>query len=523
MGTYHFQVVAADAQGNTGQQTYALVIADRDAASPEAVPNSPVDGVVRSGSLMLPPDLPPGQVGIPYRVPLVVMGGTAPYQVTVEGLLPQVRALDERRVEFILPEPFAPFLIQAGASLMPKHVLEESIRQTDDKGDPLFLKTWGIDTPPTQLVGAGPYTMREYVPGQRLVYDVNPYYWKAGLPRIGRVIVRIVDSQETSLLQFRSRETDVYAVRGSDFPLLKREEDRDQFTIYELGATLDNNFIMLNQTVARDPQTNQPFVDPRKSRWFTDRRFRQAIAYALDRQMMVNSVLRGLGEIQHSPISPSSPFHLSPQQGLPIYNYDPARARQVLQDAGYRYDSDNRLRDPDNNLVRFTLNTNAGNSLREATGSLIQANLDQIGITVDFNPIAFNTLVQKFDRREWDAILLSFGGGGTEPNNGSNVWRSDGRLHAWNLGSQSSNPAAGVVVTDWEREIDQLFVAGVREQDLEKRRAYYNRFQQIVQEQLPLIGTMNPLVLTAMRNRLGGRDPRPIVGSLWNLDELILE
>lgn len=440
------------------------------------------------------------------------------------GALPQVRALDERRIEFVLPEPFAPFLLQAGSPILPKHILEPTVEQLDSRGNPLFLQTWGIDTPVQQLVGAGPYVMQEYTPGQRLVYRPNPYYWKGeGIPRIERVILRIVDSEDTALLQFRSGETDVFSVRGRDFQLLKREEERDQFTIYNLGQTLNNSFFAFNLSRARNPQTGRPFVDPVKSRWFNDLNFRRAVAHAMNRQFYVDSVLQGLGQIQHSVFSPASPFYLSPEEGLPTYDYNPEKARQLLLDAGYTYDAEGHLRDSEGNRVRFTLLTNAGNNQREATGALIKADLERIGITVDFTPIAFNTLVQRTDSRDWETLLLGFGGGGTEPNNGSNIWRSDGRLHLFNLGDLPGNPAEGVEVSDWEREIDRIFIEGVRELDFEKRKALYDRFQIIIQEQLPQIGTFNPLVLSALRNRIQGVDPRPILGPLWNLDQLYIQ
>lgn len=447
-----------------------------------------------------------------------------------DGSLPQVRALDSRQVEFVLPEPFAPFLIQAGSPIMPRHSLEPTIDAVGDTGNPAFLQVWDIQTPVRDILSSGPYQLTEYTPNQRVVYQANPHYWRnldpdreAALPRIPSLVIRIVDSQDTAFLQFRSRELDSYSVRGSDFRLLKQEEERDQFTIYELGATLNNNFITFNQTVARDPETGEPFLDPIKAAWFRDLRFRQAVAHALDRQGLVDGVLQGLGEVQSYTISPASPFHLSPEQGAPRYDYDPDRARELLLEAGFVYGSDGFLQDGSGHRVRFTLQTNAGNNEREATGSRIQADLAAIGITVDFSPIAFSTLVERLNSRNWEAIILSFGGGGVEPNNGANIWRSSGRLHIWNLGSQPGNEAEGVEVTDWEREIDQIFAAGTRELELEQRKPLYDRFQIIAQEQLPLIGTFNPLTLTAVRNRVEGVDPRPILGTLWNLDELTVE
>lgn len=446
-----------------------------------------------------------------------------------EGSLPQVRALDQRRIEFVLPEPFAPFLIQAGSPIMPRHILKPAIDDVDDEGNPAFLRTWDIQTPVEQIISSGPYIISEYTPNQRVIYQANPYYWKnqdpslAPSPRIPTLVIRLVDSQDTEFLQFRSRELDSYNVRGSDFRLLKQEEERDQFTIYELGATLNNNFLAFNQSIATQPESGQPFVDPVRSRWFRDLRFRQAVAHALDRQGLVDGVLQGLGQVQHYTISPASPFHLSPEEGAPRYNYDPELARSLLLEAGFEYGEDGFLRDEAGNRVRFTLQTNAGNNEREATGSRIQADLAAIGITVDFNPVAFNTLIERINSREWEAILLSFGGGWVEPNNGANIWRSSGRLHLWNLGSQPGSEADGVEVTEWEREIDSIFAQGTRELDFESRKRLYDRYQIIAQEQLPLIGTFNPLVLTAVRDRVEGVDPRPILGTLWNLDELTVE
>ncbi|MEM9155226.1 MAG: ABC transporter substrate-binding protein [Cyanobacteria bacterium P01_F01_bin.33] len=439
------------------------------------------------------------------------------------GKLPQVNLLSDRQLEFVLPEPFAPFFQIASSPVMPAHIFREAV-STDVSEDKLpFLRMWGVDTPVREMLSSGPYELVEYVPNQRITYRANPYYWKTAaddteLPRIQTIIQGIVASQDTQLIQFRSGDADLLEVRGSDFQLLKQEEESAQFNIFNLGPTLDNSFIAFNLSKGSNPDRGKPVVNPIKSKWFNDVNFRRAVSYALDRQTLIDSVLRGLGEPQFSVISSASPFHLSPAQGLPIYNYSPAKARETLLDAGYQYDNAGLLRDRDGNQVRFTLNTNVGNTVREAIGAIVKSNLADIGMTVDFVPIEFNTLVRKISgSHEWEAVMLSFGGGGTEPNSGANIWRSTGALHMW-------NPAGlpGAEVYDWEQEIDRLFIAGVRELDFDKRKQLYDSFQTIVQEQLPLIGTVNRLVLVAMRDRLEGADPRPILGTLWNLDELAI-
>ncbi|MEL7475573.1 MAG: ABC transporter substrate-binding protein, partial [Cyanobacteria bacterium J06555_12] len=135
--------------------------------------------------------------------------------------------------------------------------------------------------------------------------------------------------------------------------------------------------------------------------------------------------------------------------------------------------------------------------------------------------IDFGILDQKLTTTfDWEAVMLSLGGGGTEPNSGANVWRSTGNLHLWNPTGRNGQALEGREVTDWERELDAIFSQGTKELEFDRRKELYDRFQIIVQEQLPLIGTVNPLSLVAVRDRVLGADPRPILGELWNLEEL---
>ena len=443
--------------------------------------------------------------------------------------LPNLRVVGERQIEFILPEPFAPFLQVVGTPIVPKHILASTIEQQDSEGNSLFRTTWGQDTPVDQLVGNGPFVLSAYSPNQRVEYQPNPYYFRQGengssLPKLQRFVRQIVASQDNQLLQFRSGSLDFYTLRGSDFQLLKQEEEKGGFTIHNLGPTLNNSFFCFNQSAGRNRETGKPLVDPIKSRWFRDVTFRQAVSFAVHRQRWIDSVLRGLGAPQISPISPASPFHLSAEDGsLPLYPYDPERAKQLLIDGGYRYNSKGRLLDSEGNFVRFTLNTNVGNSEREAIGAQIVSDLDRVGITVDFVPIEFGTLVNQITNTyDWDAVMLSLGGGGIEPNSGANVWRNTGKLHLWNPAGGDGQEIVDRVVTDWEREIDDIFSQGTKELDFAKRKQLYDRFQVIVQEQLPLISTVNPLSLVAVRDRVINADPHPILGDLWNLDELII-
>lgn len=461
-----------------------------------------------------------------YFNPAIPSGVSDILRIGDEGLFPTVTKLDERRVEFAVPEPFAPFLRYAGGiSILPEHVLEPTVNEMDMDGNPRFIATWGTDTPPADIVGNGPYRMVSYNPGQRVIFERNPHYWKGeeGQPQpyIDRFVLQIVESTDASLLQFRSGGLDIISVPPENFALLKREEDRGAFAIYEDGPRPGTNFISFNlNTGSRD---GKPLVDPIKSAWFTNPDFRRAVAYAIDRDTMINNIFQGLGEPQSSPISVQSPYYIPPSEGLETYDYSVETAKGLLEDTGFEYSDAGELLDSDGNLVRFTLNTNAGNKVREGIGAQIKRDLLDIGIQVDFQPIAFNTLVDKLTNTlDWDCHMMGFTGG-VEPNSGANIWRTDGTLHTFNQGAPPGQPPfEGRIIYDWEQEISDLYVQAAQELDEEKRKALYAETQRLTQEYLPLIYLVNPLSLGAIRNRVDNVKYSALGGALWNLEELKL-
>lgn len=429
--------------------------------------------------------------------------------------LPEVRALDDRRVEFRLPEPFAPFFSSAGLGIFPAHILQESVRTLDDEGKPEFLSKWSVSTPPEEIIVNGPYQVESYATSQRIIFRRNPYYWQDPKPFIERVFWQIVENQDVELVRFRSKDLDSMSVSPEYFSLLKREEDRSNFTIYNGGPAYGTRFITFN--LNKGSREDKPLVDPVRSRWFNTLEFRQAIAHAIDRDKTIDNVYRGLGEPQNSHISVQSPFY---DPTVKSYDYDLNRARELLRSAGFSYDEEDRLIDRDGNRVRFTLLTNAGNKVREAIGAQIKQDLDAIGIQVDFNPVAFSVLVDKLTNTlEWECILIGFTGG-NEPNSGANLWNPDGNLHMFNQKPRAGEPLVGREVADWEARISELYVQGASELDLEKRKAIYAETQQLSQEYLPMINLVNSLAFTAVRDRFEGIRYSPLGGAFWNLEDI---
>lgn len=448
-------------------------------------------------------------------------------RVGEQGLFPQVRALDQRRVQFIAPEPFAPLLRYAGGiAILPKHALASYVFSTGSDGNPRFLSAWGTDTPPSEIICSGPYRLSGYRVSERLLFEKNPYYWQKddlgnALPYIGRFVIQIVESTDTSLLQFRSGGLDIVSITPEYFALLKREESRGGFEIYDGGPSLSTTFICFNLNKAS--RNGKPLVDPVKSAWFNSVKFRQAIAHATDRQTMLNNIFQGLGSPQNSPISMQSPYYLPPEQGLPVYDYNPEKAKQLLQEAGFKLNSSGRYVDADGNLVRFNLITNAGNKIREGMGAQIKQDLDKLGMQVDFQPIAFNTLVSKLsDSLEWDCTLLGLTGG-VEPDGGRNVWSPSGSLHMFNQNAIGGDPIEGWEAADWEAEIGRLYIQGSQELDEEKRKEIYARTQTLSQQYLPFMYLVNPLLLAAVRDRVENVRYSALGGTLWNVQQLKIQ
>ncbi len=447
-------------------------------------------------------------------------------RVGMSRQFPKVKKIDSRRVEFSVAEPFAPFIRYAGGiPILPAHILQEAVENTDADGKPKFLTTWGTDTDPKKIVGNGQYRMLSYTPNQRVVLERNPYFWRKDAegnvqPYIQQIVWQIIENTDNQLLNFRSGDLDTLDVQPEVFPLLKREEKRGKYTVFNGGPDTGSVFMCFNLNKGRNAQ-NQPFVDPVKSRWFATKEFRQAIAYGINRSAMTNNIYRGLGAPLHSPIPPQSPFYLSPEQGLKTYSYDQQKSKELLLSAGFKYNSNGELLDTEGNKVRFTLLMAAGKKVREQMATQIKQDLGKLGMQVDTQFLSFNTYVEKLRlTRNWDTYLGGFTGG-NEPHSGYNIWSVNGTLHSFNQGPQAGEPPIkGWEVYDWERKIDDLYVKASQELDEAKRQKIYGETQQIIAEQVPFIYMVNPLTFEAVRDRVSGIRYSALGGAFWNLYDL---
>ena len=426
--------------------------------------------------------------------------------LSVDGKPIEFSKVDARTVQFRTAEPFGPFLRTIGVSILPRHKLEAPYKAGT------YRQTWGVNTPPKDLVGSGPYIMTEYRPAERIGYVRNPHYWKVDqgghrLPYIDRVVLRIVPSQEALRLLFQSKQADSYGLRPKEYAAFKRDEKSGNYTVFDGGPTFGTEFLVFNQ----NPRGGMPDY---KLRWFQNQKFRQAVSYATDRQAIINQVFAGHAVAQYGPESPADKFFFNPR--VMQYPYDLAKAAEVLAEGGFKKGADGALRDADGHVVEFVISTNSDNSDRVAIANILRQDLTQLGMRVTLVPEAFNTLVNKLvESFKWETMVLGLTGG-IEPHNGQNVWRSSGSLHMW-------YPKEPKPATPWEAQIDRYFGLGATTVDQNRRREYYSQYQTIVAEQVPVVYTAIPNAYVAVRNKFGNIRFTAFGGPFWNFPVIFIK
>lgn len=439
--------------------------------------------------------------------------------VLIDGEYPKVKKIDKYTVEFKIKKPFAPFQRFVGTQIAPEHIFKPII----NKGKRYFDTYLGTTVNPNDIVASGPFLLEEYVPAQRVILKRNPNYYaiddnKNILPYIDKYVILIVGDLNNELLKFESGELDVISVRGKDLPRFKEKEKKSDFTIYNLGPNTGTMFLAFNMNTRKN-KDGKYYVNPVKQKWFNDKNFRTAVDYAIDRTAMVNNIANGVAQPLFTAESLSS-IYLN-EALASGHEKDLEYAKLLLKESGFYFDKNGYLHDKEGNTVEFDLYTNAGQTEREACGVMVKEDLKDLGIKINFKPIEFNSLVNKMmSTSDWDMVLMGLTGSPLEPHSGKNVWNSNGHLHIFNMRFQGDT---NDTVLEWEKELDDIIEQGALELEYTKRKAIYDKYQQIIYDERPIIYLYSPLSIVAVKNKIKNLHPTPLGGTLHNLDELYIE
>jgi peptide/nickel transport system substrate-binding protein len=396
-----------------------------------------------------------------------------------------IHRIDDKRFRFHFPRIVADPLLTTNRDFGPRHVYEHAKNVNGVQG---VLDLFSVASDPKLIPSMGEWFLVEYIQSQRLVFKRNPDYWEmdsAGLsiPYLEENIVQILPDQNTQYLVFKEGRLETYTSRPEDLNELVNKQNAP-YSVFNAEGNLGPGLWSFNQN---PKNVNEPYYD-----WFTKKEFRQAMSCLLNRQRLNAQVYRGLAEPKLDFFPPPNPYY-NPDIKLE-YQYDPAKALELLKSVGFTRDIRGILRDDKKRRVEFDLSFTADNNVTSDIASVIVDELGKIGIKVNIRATDFQKLVEQLTSTyDWQTIMIGLGSN-FFPTQGSNVWPSTGNLHLW-------HPLQETPFTEWEARIDYLYNEGSYTINKEKAFEIWDEYQRLLLEQCPVIYLMRMRGFWAIQNR----------------------
>jgi peptide/nickel transport system substrate-binding protein len=305
-----------------------------------------------------------------------------------------------------------------------------------------------------QPVGSGPFKFVSWDKGQNLTLEANPQF-PAGLggrPKLDRVVFRIIPEATTRQTEFLTGQIDVnYNVLPEGAQQIEKQRGVD------LAHYPAREFTYLGWNNERAP--------------FNDPRVRQALAMTVDRQKIVDALMFGMAKPAGSVIPTFSPFapNLEP---LP---YDPAQAKQLFAQAGWRDTNKDGILDKNGQPLRINLTTNSANGLFIDVATVLQQQMKQAGVDLQLQPVEFQTMLKQHKSRDYEAILTN--------------WTWDYfKVDPTPLFSCEEAQKAGSAnrAGYCNPQVDQIMESGLTTTDPERAKAVWATFAQALQKDQPI-------------------------------------
>jgi len=376
----------------------------------------------------------------------------------------EARVLDPYTFQVVYKRPFAPGLASWNyLVVLPKHLLE------------------GKDITKSELtrhpIGTGPYRFKEWVTGEKIVLEANPNYFE-GRPYIDRYIYRIIPDPATMFLELKAGGIDWMGLtplqyrRQTNYPAFEREFRKYRYLPFAYTYLGYNLLCPL----------------------FREKRVRQAISYAIDKEEIIDVVLLGLGVVATGPYKPGT-WYYNPH--VKRYPYDPEKAKELLREAGWRDSDGDGILDKDGRPFQFTILLNWGNTSRLKTAEIIQWRLRQVGIKVKLRVLEWAAFINEYiDKKRFEAVILGWSTG-VDPDQ-YDIW------HSSKTGYKELN-----FISFKNKEVDEILEKARRTFDREERRRLYFRFQEILAEEQPYTFLYVPYALPVIHARFHGIKPAP--------------
>jgi peptide/nickel transport system substrate-binding protein len=379
-----------------------------------------------------------------------------------------VKVLNPYKVRFFFSRVYADELLDAGMMPLPKHVLAEA-------GD---IRNASFNTAP---IGNGPYVLEKWERGRSIELSANEMFYR-GTPALEKVHFWFAPGEEALVTEMLEGKVDIVTeVSPSLYERIK--ENNDINLIIKPGDTY--TYIGWN--------LSKPL--------FRNLNMRLALTSAIDRGKLVQDVFLNLADIAKGPIPPTSWAY---DEELGTYEYDPGKAKRLLEEMGWVLPRNRNVRRKDNEQLHFTLITNKENPIRIAIANFVAANLAEAGVQVTTEFLDTPTFIARLIAGDFDAFIL--GWSIKERIDPTMVWNSDPEKGKFNLVAYK-NP-----------KVDSMIDLGLLKLDRRETKKIWAEFQRIIAEDIPNTFLFYPKDISAANRRVKGIKENDARFILANLD-----
>ncbi len=379
-----------------------------------------------------------------------------PYSSTY-GPVEKVEALDKYTVKVIYKEPYAPALESWGMGIMPKHILEGK-----DITDEIYSRN---------PIGTGPYKMKEWVTGQKIVLEAFDDYFE-GRPKIDKYISRVIPDTATMFLELKFGGIDFMGITPPQYKFQAETEFFKKYFQKFRYPSFGYTYLGYN------------LLDQR----FSDKRVRQAITHAINKKDIIVGVLLGYGTPCTGPFPPESWAYNPKVKDL---GYNPERARQLFEEAGWRKGQAGLL-EKEGKPFEFTVLVNQGNEARLKTAQIIKENLKKIGIKMNIKVLEWQAMLHEFiDKKRFESVIMGWA-----------LSRDPDIFDIWH--SSKTREGEFNFISYKNEEVDRLLLEGRRTFDMEKRKKIYHKIHEILSDEQPCTFLYIPDALPVLHKRFKG-------------------
>ncbi|NQT30646.1 MAG: peptide-binding protein [Candidatus Saganbacteria bacterium] len=379
----------------------------------------------------------------------------------IDGEPIKFKALDKYTVQAVLPKPFAPFLVRSGMSIIPKHILsDKDINRAQFNRKP---------------IGTGPFKFSKWVSGDHIKVVRNDDYY-LGKPMLAEIIFKVIPDENARLVALEAGEIDEAGIPPKDY---KRMKALDGINVFEFDA-LTYAYLGFN------------LANPK----FADKRVRQALAYAINKDQLVKIIFKGLASPAYAP---SAPVSWAYSDEVAKYPYDPDKARGLLKEAGV-------------DKLEFTMLVNQGNKEREKAAIILQQQLKKVGVKAKIRVMEWSALLKIVNDptppKDFEAVVLGWSLG-LDPDSFS-IWHSSQYPRGFNF-IDYDNP-----------EVDRLLVLGRTTMDKNERKKIYAKIYKLVAFDQPYIFLWYPKAVVGVSERVGGLSKPGPAGLFLNIHKVFV-